>query len=103
MQRIPPPWLKSGARNSIHYAPAVPPGRTIFILHITLPICMRNTGILIRKGSMRALSVALAGRIMLKRVMGKASFATVQDTHAQIQLYIALNDVGETAYEVFKK
>ncbi len=51
----------------------------------------------------RALNVALAGRMMLKRVMGKASFATVQDAHAQIQFYIALNDVGEATYEAFKK
>src|SRR5260364_330667 len=50
----------------------------------------------------RALSVALAGRIMLKRVMGKASFATVQDTHAQIQLYIALNDIVAARGTLFR-
>jgi lysyl-tRNA synthetase, class II len=51
----------------------------------------------------RALQVALAGRMMLKRVMGKASFATVQDGSGQIQFFITPADVGEQTYEAFKK
>src|SRR5438046_2431073 len=46
--------------------------------------------------------VAVAGRMMLKRVMGKASFATLQDMSGRIQLYVARDSVGEAAYEVFK-
>jgi len=45
---------------------------------------------------------AVAGRMMLKRVMGKASFATIQDMSGRIQLYVARDGVGEEAYEAFK-
>jgi lysyl-tRNA synthetase class 2 len=47
-------------------------------------------------------AVAVAGRMMLKRVMGKASFATVQDTSGRIQLYVQRDAVGEAVYEAFK-
>ena len=46
--------------------------------------------------------VAVAGRMMLKRVMGKASFATLQDMDGRIQLYITANDSGEAALDAFK-
>ncbi len=46
--------------------------------------------------------VVVAGRMMLKRVMGKASFATIQDSSARIQLYIARDEIGEALYESFK-
>ncbi len=46
--------------------------------------------------------VAIAGRIMLKRVMGKASFATMQDASGRIQLYVTPEDIGADAYEEFK-
>lgn len=45
----------------------------------------------------------LAGRIMLRRAMGKASFAHIQDMTGQIQLYIRQEDVTEAVYEDFKK
>ncbi|ROH88093.1 lysine--tRNA ligase [Pseudomethylobacillus aquaticus] len=48
-------------------------------------------------------AVSLAGRMMLKRVMGKASFATVQDRTGRIQLFIARDNLGETLYDAFKK
>jgi len=51
----------------------------------------------------KALQVALAGRMMLKRVMGKASFATVRDGSGQIQFFVTPADVGEQTYEAFKK
>src|SRR5262249_17825574 len=51
----------------------------------------------------KSIAVAVAGRIMLKRVMGKASFATVQDMSGRIQLYITRDGVGEAAYEEFKR
>jgi lysyl-tRNA synthetase class 2 len=50
-----------------------------------------------------ALQVAVAGRMMLKRVMGKASFATVQDATGQIQFFVTPADVGAETYEAFKK
>ncbi len=46
--------------------------------------------------------VAVAGRMMLKRVMGKASFATLQDGSGRIQLYVANDDTGEAAHEAFR-
>ena len=44
----------------------------------------------------------VAGRMMLKRVMGKASFATLQDSTGRIQIYIVRDDVGEELYADFK-
>jgi lysyl-tRNA synthetase class 2 len=46
--------------------------------------------------------VAVAGRMMLKRVMGKASFATIQDGTGRIQFYVANDDTGAAAHEAFK-
>jgi len=46
--------------------------------------------------------VAIAGRMMLKRVMGKASFATIQDMTGRIQLYITQDGIGDSVYEAFK-
>ncbi|MFA7300045.1 MAG: lysine--tRNA ligase [Sideroxydans sp.] len=46
--------------------------------------------------------VAVAGRMMLKRVMGKASFATVQDMSGRIQLFLSNGDTGEAAHAEFK-
>ena len=46
--------------------------------------------------------VSVAGRMMLKRLMGKASFATLQDASGRIQLYIPSNDLGPEVYEAFK-
>jgi len=47
--------------------------------------------------------VKIAGRMMLKRVMGKASFATIQDGSGRIQIYVERNGVGEDAYAAFKQ
>jgi lysyl-tRNA synthetase, class II len=46
--------------------------------------------------------VRIAGRMMLKRVMGKASFATVQDATGRFQMYVTRDDVGEAVYASFK-
>ncbi|GAB5605687.1 lysine--tRNA ligase [Sideroxyarcus sp. TK5] len=46
--------------------------------------------------------VAVAGRMMLKRVMGKASFATIQDVSGRMQLFISNDIIGEDAHAVFK-
>jgi len=45
---------------------------------------------------------SVAGRMMLKRVMGKASFATLQDATGRIQLYVTRDAIGEEAYAAFK-
>src|SRR5690606_13785269 len=51
----------------------------------------------------KAVAVSVAGRMMLKRVMGKASFSTLQDSSGRIQLFIARDNIGEECYEAFKK
>ncbi len=48
-------------------------------------------------------AVCMAGRMMSKRVMGKASFADLRDTTGLIQVYIKRDDVGEDSYKDFKK
>ena len=59
----------------------------------------------------QGIAVALAGRMMLKRIMGKASFATVQDgsfgpttigNQGRIQLFISRDALGEAGYDAFK-
>lgn len=49
------------------------------------------------------ITVCVAGRMMLKRVMGKASFCTLRDLKGDIQIYVAKDAVGEEAYATFKK
>ena len=48
-------------------------------------------------------AVSIAGRMMSKRVMGKASFCNVQDLKGDIQCYVARDDLGEEAYKEFKR
>ncbi len=53
--------------------------------------------------TMEGKSVSVAGRVMSKRVMGKASFCNVQDLQGDIQVYVARDSVGEEPYADFKK
>ena len=53
--------------------------------------------------SMEGKEVSLAGRMMSKRVMGKASFCNIQDLKGNIQCYVARDNVGEDSYKDFKK
>ncbi len=46
--------------------------------------------------------VTIAGRIIAKRIMGKASFCTIQDCDEKIQSYVSINDLGEESYKAFK-
>ena len=46
--------------------------------------------------------VKVAGRIIAKRIMGKASFCTIQDCDERIQSYVSINDLGEESYKEFK-
>ena len=48
-------------------------------------------------------TVSIAGRMMFKRVMGKASFCNVQDLQGKIQAYVARDSIGEDSYKDFKK
>ena len=47
--------------------------------------------------------VCVAGRMMSKRIMGKASFCDVQDRQGRIQIYVRKDGIGEEAYEEFKR
>ena len=47
--------------------------------------------------------VSIAGRMMFKRVMGKASFCNIQDLQGNIQVYVARDAIGEESYADFKK
>lgn len=46
--------------------------------------------------------VTVAGRIIAKRIMGKASFCTILDSNEKIQSYVSINDLGEESYKLFK-
>ena len=47
--------------------------------------------------------VTIAGRMMAKRIMGKASFCHIQDSEGKIQSYVSINDLGEESYKHFKE
>ncbi len=47
--------------------------------------------------------VTIAGRLMAKRIMGKASFCHIQDSEGKIQSYVSINDLGEESYKQFKE
>ena len=49
------------------------------------------------------INVSIAGRMMFKRVMGKASFCNIQDLKGNIQVYVARDQIGEESYADFKK
>jgi len=52
--------------------------------------------------SLNEKDVVVAGRIMGKRIMGKASFCHIQDMYGRLQCYVSINDLGEEAYSEFK-
>ena len=62
-----------------------------------------STDILENFESLEGKEVSIAGRLMSKRVMGKASFCHVQDLKGSIQCYVARDAVGEDSYKDFKK
>ncbi len=51
----------------------------------------------------KPIEVSIAGRMMSKRVMGKASFCNIQDLQGNIQVYVARDNIGEDSYADFKK
>ncbi|MCF7924355.1 MAG: lysine--tRNA ligase [Candidatus Izimaplasma sp.] len=48
-------------------------------------------------------TIKIAGRVMTRRVKGKAGFAHIQDQWGQLQIYVRIDEVGEDSYEIFKK
>ena len=80
------------------------PFRTISAASSWPATCTRKYGHLDRDALEQArIEVAVAGRMMLKRVMGKVAFATVQDVSGRIQFFVAKDDAGEAALEEFKR
>ena len=63
-----------------------------------------HTSLQIRENfdSLEEKTVSIAGRIMSKRIMGKASFCHIQDSTGKIQSYVSTNDLGEESYKEFK-
>lgn len=62
-----------------------------------------STEIKERYGELEGKTVRVAGRVMSKRIMGKASFCNIQDLPGNIQCYVARDSIGEEAYADFKK
>jgi lysyl-tRNA synthetase class 2 len=70
--------------------------------HRALPLSQRYGDLVNEELEPQAVAVSVAGRLMLKRVMGKASFGTLQDATGRIQLFVTKDAVGEDAYADFK-
>ncbi len=62
-----------------------------------------STDIIDNFDMMEGKPVSIAGRMMFKRVMGKASFCNIQDLKGRIQVYVARDNIGEEIYKDFKK
>ena len=70
--------------------------------HRALPLAQTYGDVANEELEPQAIEVSVGGRIMLKRLMGKASFVTLQDATGRIQLYIQRDAIGEEAYADFK-
>ena len=70
---------------------------------VKYPVDTHSTDILNDFEGYEGKSVVVGGRLMAKRVMGKASFCNVQDRNGRIQVYVSKNDIGEESYADFKK
>ena len=70
---------------------------------ITFPQSHHSTEIVRDYDALEGKEVSIAGRMMSKRIMGKASFCNVQDLQGGIQVYVARDSVGEEPYADFKK
>ena len=71
--------------------------------HVKYDVTHHSTDVKERYEELEGKSVTIAGRIMFKRVMGKASFCNVQDLKGNIQVYVARDSIGEEPYADFKK
>ena len=73
-------------------------------LEFTVPVDAEGKAVIVPLSEVPAEKVvSLAGRMMSKRVMGKASFAGLTDRDGRMQLYVSRNDIGDEAYADFKK
>ncbi|MDN3920986.1 lysine--tRNA ligase [Roseateles violae] len=70
--------------------------------HRALPLAQRYGDLPNEELEPQAVAVSVAGRLMLKRIMGKASFGTLQDATGRIQLFVTKDGIGEEAYADFK-
>ena len=66
-------------------------------------VTMHSQDVKDRYEELEGQEVSLAGRMMFKRVMGKASFCNIQDLKGNIQAYVARDNIGEDSYKDFKK
>ncbi|MCI6659900.1 MAG: lysine--tRNA ligase [Peptoniphilaceae bacterium] len=72
-------------------------------LHVSYDQTHHTQEILDQFDQLEGKNVSIAGRLMFKRVMGKASFCNIQDRDGHIQCYVTRDDLGEEAYALFKK
>jgi len=70
--------------------------------HRALPLAQQYGEVANEELEPQEIQVSVAGRLMLKRVMGKASFGTMQDSTGRIQLFVTRDAVGEESYAEFK-
>ncbi|MDY0744291.1 lysine--tRNA ligase [Paucibacter sp. R3-3] len=70
--------------------------------HRALPLSQSYGEVANEELEPQAIAVSVAGRLMLKRVMGKAAFGTMQDSTGRIQLFVTKDGVGEESYDAFK-
>ena len=77
-------------------------GKDPFV-HVKYDVTNHSTDIRDNYEELEGKTVTIAGRIMFKRVMGKASFCNVQDLKGSIQVYVARDSIGEESYADFKK
>ncbi len=66
-------------------------------------VSVKNSEIRARYDELEGSDVSIAGRMMSRRIMGKASFADVRDSSDRMQIYVRKDDVGEESYADFKK
>lgn len=70
---------------------------------VKYPVDTHTTDITDNYENYEGKTVCIAGRLMAKRVMGKASFCNIQDRNGRIQCYVSKNDIGDESYADFKK
>jgi len=72
-------------------------------LHVTYNVTAYSQQIHNKFEELEGKTVSVAGRLMTKRVMGKASFIDIQDKDGRVQSYVRRDDIGEDAYTAFKQ
>jgi lysyl-tRNA synthetase class 2 len=80
-----------------------PFGKKYVRTHVTKDLEALYEGFTKEELADKEITVSIAGRLMTKRVQGKASFAHLQDVSGQIQIYVRLDQVGEEQYDVFSQ